>query len=302
MEIKNKISLLLPTRGRPALVKRLFNSIVDNTRNLEDIEIILCLDDDDLDSHSIEDNRLKIKKIIISSASMGALNTRCLNESTGDIIMLMNDDLVVCTPGWDDIINKNIAEIQDGIYLAYPDDMEKANLSTFPILSRKTCEILYHPYPEEYGSLFIDDHLFDIFTRLEHLGENRIRYLKNVKFDHRHFVNGKVRPEATYIHKNRYKDYITFISLIKLRQASADRLFAAINNKPLPSLPSQRSILDPPSGLVDAIKNYSFLFLQDNGLPLTRRIRWFIRFTKYYAAMIRGFGLLKAKTYTLYGK
>lgn len=303
MQLKSpkKISLLLPTRNRLFLVKRLFESIVKHTADKDNLEIVLCLDDDDFQGHSIEDNRLNLIKIVGPKATMGELNTRSLEASSGDIIMLINDDLVVCTPGWDEIIRKLAENIYDEVYLAYPDDMEKANLSTFPIMSRKTCEILSQPYPKQYDALFIDDHVFDIFKRLKHLGKNRIYYLNNIKFDHRHFIEGNVRQDTSYIHKNRYKDYITFISLIYLRQLSAIRLKAFIDYEKLIDLPDRIEILDPPAGMIEAVTRYSWLFLKDYGLPMRSRLRWFIRFTKYYAAMKVGVGFLKAKTYSLYG-
>ena len=57
-----KISLLLPTRGRPFLLRRLFQSIVNHTADLKNLEIILCLDDDDTEGSSIADQRLNIVK------------------------------------------------------------------------------------------------------------------------------------------------------------------------------------------------------------------------------------------------
>ncbi|MFZ3047303.1 MAG: hypothetical protein WA151_15455, partial [Desulfatirhabdiaceae bacterium] len=86
-----------------------------------------------------------------------------------------------------------------------------------------------------------------------------------------------------------------------LRQICAYRLLAAIKGMSLPDLPSSISLLPPPRNFADAVYNYSTKFLQDNGLPLRRRLLWFIRFTKYFIAMKGGINLLKAKTYTLYG-
>jgi hypothetical protein len=295
------ISLLLPSRGRPDLVRRLFQSIIDETADLHNLEIILYLDEDDTISHGIEERRLNVLKIVGPQATMGAYNTKCLERSSGEIIILMNDDLVMCTPGWDQKIRDFSMSIPDGIFLAYPDDMEKAHLSTFPIMSRKTCEILSNPYPQEYDDLFIDDHLFDIFTRLKYLGENRMVYLNKILFDHRHFINGEVRTDASYYHKNRYKDYITFISLRHLRQVTAQRLYAAIKGRPLPELPENIEMEKPPTNLVQAFFMCFPVFLFDYGLPITRRIRWFIRFTKYYAAMKKGLHFLKRRTYMLYG-
>ena len=70
-----KISLLLPTRGRPNLVKRLFQSIIDHTNDLNNIELVMCLDDDDPQSHGIDDPRLNIVKLIGARPTMGDYNT-----------------------------------------------------------------------------------------------------------------------------------------------------------------------------------------------------------------------------------
>ena len=46
-----RISLLLPTRGRPAWVERLFDSIVATASQLARIEVVMYVDDDDAGSH-----------------------------------------------------------------------------------------------------------------------------------------------------------------------------------------------------------------------------------------------------------
>jgi len=296
----DRISLLLPTRGRPFLVKRLFQSIVDCSVDLNRLEVVLCVDDDDTDSQQIKETRLKIVKVIGERTTMGGYNTRCMENSSGDVVILLNDDLQVKTHGWDQKIIDFCRRMPDPIFLAYPDDMEAPDLCTFPILSRTTCEIFVEPYPLQYEHLFIDDHIYDTFIRLKHLGHNRMFYLKDIELDHRHFINGKQRQDVSYQHKNRYKDYITYISLAPLRQAAATRLHAAIEGKPLPTYKPQHRLLPAPAGMREAFK-LSASFLTDHGLPMRRRLLWFIRFSKYYAAMKGGLGFLKAKTYTLYG-
>jgi len=298
----NKISLLLPTRGRPLLVKRLFQSIINQTANLNNLEIIMYLDEDDTESHGIEDQRLNIVKIIGKRSTMGEYNAKCLEASSGNIIILMNDDLVISTKGWDQIILNFALTVSDDIFLAYPNDKEAGHrLSTFPIMSRKTCQVLSEPYPKAYDALYIDAHIFDVFIRLKHLGFDRMFYLESVVFDHRHFTNGKIRPDAIYSHKNRYKDGITYISLRRLRQVSALRLLAAIENKPFPDLPDQVAMEEGPSKLTHALVQYFLVFLTDHGLPFRWRLQWFFRYIKYFAAMKGGMSFLKRKSYTLYG-
>ncbi len=169
--MNSKISLLLPTRGRPLLVKRLFQSIIEHTAEVGNLEIILYLDEDDKESHGIQDSRLNIVKIIGPRLTMGGYNTKCLERSSGKLIMLMNDDLVICTPQWDQIIIDFAHTISDDHFLAFPNDCEAGrHMCTFPIMSRKTCDVLKMPYPNEYNALYIDVHIFDIFTRLKHFG------------------------------------------------------------------------------------------------------------------------------------
>jgi len=300
--MNHKISLLLPTRGRPHLLKRLFKSIIDTTQDLSNVEIIMCIDDDDPQSHNIDEPGLNIVKLIGPRSSMGDYNTRCLNRSTGDIIILLNDDLTMETPGWDRIVSEFILTIPDGILMAYPNDTEGCGkMCTFPIMTRKTCDILSNPYPKEYDALFIDQHLLDIFLRLRHLGKNRMFYLENVIFEHNHFIDGGVRPDASYSHKKRFSDSMAFLSLRYLRQISAQRLLSAIGGHPLPPQPSHSILEKPPGNLLQAFLIYSSGFLLDHGLPLRRRLILFMGFFKYFAAMKSGLSFLKRKSYEIYG-
>lgn len=278
-KVISKISLLLPTRGRPALVQRLFRSIAEQTADLENIEIILYLDEDDTESHDLAFDNLNITKIIGPRLSMGAYNTACLNRSTGDIIILVNDDMVIRTAGWDKIIRDFNANVNDQIYLAYGNDMfKKEKLCTFPILSRKTCEILIKPYPEEYRGAFIDCHIFDIFKRLEHAGYHRIFYFDSIVFEHLHYRTGKAECDIIYKERGRFDDDAVFISLRNMRQESALRLLASIRGEPLKSLPEVNVQKNNSINSVSAIINFFSIFFMDRGLPFRWRTYLFVWF------------------------
>jgi glycosyltransferase involved in cell wall biosynthesis len=297
-----KISFLLPTRGRPDLLKRLFQSIVDTTNDLKNVEIILCLDDDDSQSQRIDDPRLNIVKLIGTKSTMGDYNTKCLNRSVGDIIILLNDDLTIETSSWDKIISDLALTVPDDIFMAYPNDTEsRGRMCTFPIMSRKTCEILSNPYPQEYEALYIDQHIFDIFIRLKLLGKNRMFYLDHVIFRHNHFSNGGVRSDASYSRKKRLPDAMAFISLRHYRQISAQRLLSSIKGQFLPELRNPVVMEKTPLNLFQAFFKYFSFFIQDYGLPFSRRFILFASFLKYYAAMESGLNFLKRKSYELYG-
>lgn len=225
------ISLLLPTRGRVKLVERLFASVIATTVNLEQIEFILYLDADDVMSHSLANQKLKIKKIIGERMSMGAYNSECLKHAVGDIIILVNDDVVFRTQAWDEQVVAIDNKFPDKIYLAFANDLFKKRWCSFPILSRRTCELLEEPYPKSYKGAFIDTHLYDIFKRLQKVGVDRICYLEDVVFEHLHYRVGKAEFDEVYKKRERFADDAAFVELATLRQASAELLYAAIHGQ-----------------------------------------------------------------------
>jgi glycosyltransferase involved in cell wall biosynthesis len=280
------ISLLLPTRGRPALVQRLFDSIATSTANLDNIEVILYVDDDDVDSHALDSDRFKVDRIIGPPTTMGHYNSTCLARSRGEIVILANDDMVIRTPGWDERVAAVHAEYPDGVYLAYCNDLFKnRGWCTFPILSRRTCQLLGDPYPVIYRGAFIDTHLVDIFKRLEHAGENRIRYLSDVVFEHLHYRVGKAEFDATYRKRGRFLDDHTFVALATSRRERARRLLDAVRGRadlPPATEPPRPAV---PAGLPSALLLYSKTFLLDFGLPLRwRTFLWYWFVGRYLAA------------------
>ena len=113
----------MPTRGRPKQVERYIQSVIDHTSNLENIELVLYVDDDDPTSHDLDCDQLRVVKIIGPRLTMGMLNSACVEKSEGDIIVLQNDDVVIRTDGWDQILIDFHNRSKDDIYLAYPNDL-----------------------------------------------------------------------------------------------------------------------------------------------------------------------------------
>ena len=281
------ISLILPTRGRPALVARLFASITKMTSRLDQIEVVLYIDQDDLTSHTLGSENFSVTKIIGPRLGMGSCNSACLAKARGEVLVLVNDDIVIRAQNWDDHVRATHAEFKDQIYLAYPNDLfKKSKFCTFPIISRRTCELLIDPYPEIYQRGFIDVHLFDIFKRLQHAGYDRIRYYSEIIFEHLHYRTGKAPYDTTYDHarKKRFTDDPVFIALIKKRSVTANRLINAIQGKPVISDTNtdnhtQKISHAQPTNILSAVRLFSRKFLLDNELPYKWRLflwYWFI--------------------------
>ena len=277
------ISLLLPTRGRPELVRRLFDSLALHTENLTDLEVILYLDDDDESGVNISESRFAVIKIIGERSTMGAYNTACLRRASGEVIMLVNDDVIVRTSAWDIRVMDVSRRFSDGIFLAYPNDLHIGRrMCTFPICTKTACQVLITPYPDDYRSYFIDWHLFDVFKRVRAAGYSRICYLDDVVFEHCHYMAGKAELDATYSVKNYYEDDWTFLNLRPLRQRQAERLVAAIDGTPSPQLPPLLPPAFQPNRIWNVLFRYFSEFLLDPMLPIRERLKLFIWLTARY--------------------
>jgi glycosyltransferase involved in cell wall biosynthesis len=132
------ISILLPTRGRPSLIYRLFESLSQTTSNTENLEVILYLDEDDIPSQEISYALLKIIKLIRPlGKSMGKMIRECYKASHGRYIIIMNDDAVFRTKGWDLSVMEAFSRFPDDVAFVYANDLDRGRrMPTFPILSR----------------------------------------------------------------------------------------------------------------------------------------------------------------------
>lgn len=274
------ISLLMPTRGRQPLVRRFFESVLKNTFDKTRVELILYVDDDDFESHKICSNDLNLRVIIGPRKTMGAYNTECYEDATGDVIILVNDDMVIRTPNWDLKIDELHNSIDDQIYLAYGNDLFKGkDLCAFPILSRKTCKLLKKPYPTEYRGAFIDTHLFDIFKRLEKMGINRTFYMEDLIFEHMHYRLGKAEKDQTYVKRGRFDDDPTFIGLTGLRKQNSIDLYKEITGNDVLLTSIHLSEADFASkGLASALIWVTRNFLFDANLPFKWRFHLWYQF------------------------
>ena len=209
------ISLLLPTRGRPKLLRRLFESLVDTTSRLAKIEIILYIDADDIPTQEVAHPSLQLIKLIKPPGEkMGRMNQLCYEASRGRFVMLMNDDVVFRSKAWDARVLDAFARFPDEAALVYGNDLHQQEaMATLPIVSRAVCDAVGGICPRDYLNVYIDVHLFDVFKKLAKLGYPRTAYLEDVIFEHLHHEVGKSSLDATYVKKNEQFDDLLFINL-----------------------------------------------------------------------------------------
>lgn len=226
-------SVLLPTKERPSLLLRLLESIEDTAHDPSSIEIILYTDEDDASSRSAEVSGLDMVKLTGPPGTpMGRIFNECYAASRGRHLMLLNDDAVVRTRDWDLRVLEAFSRFPDGIALVYGNDLDQGKrVPTFPILSRRTCELMGEVCPSGYLNLHIESHIKDVFRQLKRMGHDRVVYLDDVVFEHMHFTTGKSDPDKTSTKKDPAADDRLFISLDTERRITAGKLAEYIERR-----------------------------------------------------------------------
>lgn len=256
-------SFLLPTRKRTAGLYRFLQSVIETTHQVDDVEVALCVDEDDLESQNVVFQNLSIKTAIVPpGATLGELLTNSFNISTGRFVMFMNDDVVIRTRNWDRGIYSAFSSFGDDIGLVYVNDLLfRERLSIFPVLSRQACLEIGVCFPQ-YRRYRIDDHIFDTYNMLALMGYKRIVYLPDVVFEHMNYqtsssaegekfisTDGKVYAPNPEILKF---DASLFDSLLETRKLDALKLLALIEDER-----RQKQMTDSKM-LLDGIKDRSY--------------------------------------------
>lgn len=141
------VSILIISRNRFDSLLEATDSIVKNTKDLKRVEIVLRFDEDDDNSLSrlkeLPQDKIDINIIIGKRWGYEKLyeyvNEIC-KKAKGEFLAWFNDDCVIESKNWDDII----AEYTNKIVCLDPNHKGTGSGNIFPIISKKVFEILGH--------------------------------------------------------------------------------------------------------------------------------------------------------------
>jgi glycosyltransferase involved in cell wall biosynthesis len=223
------ISILIPSRGRPALLKRMVDSVRSTAR--EKVEIVCRIDHDDpayngyseLAGRGVIDKLLVGKRIVMSD-----LWNDCSRVATGEIQLLAGDDAIFRTPGWDEMVEAFFTASADKLWMVHGDDLGAAGktFGTHPIIHRRWIEALGRFTAPYFSCDYADTWLNDIANIL-----GRRRFLPFVN-EHVHWSCGKAQVDRTMQENldraRRDRPGILYAKLAPERQAEAEKLRALI--------------------------------------------------------------------------
>lgn len=176
------ISILLPSRGRTETAFRSLRSLVDNADDLTQIEFLVALDDDDVDSHEYfektivpwcNDNNVNIT--VFLTPRWGYLQLHKYNnflgsQCKGKWAVFWNDDAIMEDKGWDTEIASHTGQFA---VLKF-DTHNQHPYSIFPILPRDWIvlfeELSSHQQTDAWVSqiAYLADAMIQLNTRVTH--------------------------------------------------------------------------------------------------------------------------------------
>lgn len=189
-----RISILCPTRGRPASVRRLIESVRDTAAG--EVELIFYCDDDDpyfeatLAAGDGEACQFLLGPRVVLSECWNV----CSKHAKADVLMHCGDDIVFRTTGWDDLILAEFAKVPDRILLVHGDDgIQAGHVATHGFLHRRWMETVGYFVPPIFASDWNDMWLTEVANAL-----GRRVYLPHVYTEHMHPVAGKGEWDQTH--------------------------------------------------------------------------------------------------------
>jgi hypothetical protein len=224
-----KISLLIPTRGRPDNIIRLLKSLHETSHVMPNV--VCRIDDDD------EDSRSALHQLVAAGADVSyqignrETMTKYWNDiaraTSSDILMFAADDICFRTKGWDSLVRRTFDEHPDKMIFVHGDDGHWGNqFGTHGFLHRKWVDALGYVLPPYFSSDFGDTWINDIANSLGR------RVFLPILTEHMHPLWGKAKLDKTYQERleRGEKDGVRelYVSLAHKRKEDAEKIKAAI--------------------------------------------------------------------------
>ena len=102
--MSTRISVIVPSRGRPKILTRMISSVFEKALSKGNVEVVLLLDKDDQESLQLSFEEYQVVRLVGDQMSMGARIIKCVEAASGEILVITNDDVIVQTKGWDELI------------------------------------------------------------------------------------------------------------------------------------------------------------------------------------------------------
>jgi len=202
-----KIALLVPSRERIDLKKRIIQSLLSTTNSPDNFTLYFGVDDDDPQRDLAIDlsrqyNFVKVVGIHNNGKfiGLGKIWNILARTSTEEIISMIGDDMEFKSRDWDikiieEFTGDNLPK--DKIKMVFANDLHwGANLATNHFLHRKYMDINGYYTREEFQSWGVDPWIHQVFSSM-----GRVKYRGDIIIEHKQFNLGKAGKEPDSVTK-----------------------------------------------------------------------------------------------------
>lgn len=195
-----ELAVIVPTRGRPENIRRVLEAW-DFTEAWADADLILALDADDPEigryyELAVEWPRLEWRTFPQWQPMVPKLNATALLLADGDheyrALGFAGDDHLPQTIGWARRYLTVLGELKTG--MVYSDDgYQGQNLCTEWAMTTDVVRTLERMVPAPVEHMYCDNAVLELMTAV-----GAVRYLPEVRIEHRHPIAGKAESDAQY--------------------------------------------------------------------------------------------------------
>lgn len=205
MSDKTVISILLPTRGRTQTLKNSLMSLIDRASDPSRVEIMLGIDDDDTEvkkylqdevASYLRDHSVECRAQIFQPLGYENLHTyvnTLASAASGSWLFIWNDDALMDTDGWDDIIESHNGDFK---LLAPTDNHDGHPYAILPIIPVDWFRLMDHISLNAQNDAWVSHiaYMLDIFERISvHITHDRADITGNnddETFQNRKYMEG----------------------------------------------------------------------------------------------------------------
>jgi hypothetical protein len=227
------ISLLLPSRGRPEGMQRMWRTALERALFPRQVEAIVYVDDDDPRAgfyEALGKSMCQLRMIRGPRQVLSECWNDCFKLAGGEILMHCGDDITFETDGWDQIVRDAFEAVPDKILFAFGDDLSTnfPDLGTHGFVHRRWVEIVGYFVPPLFSSDWNDVWLTDVAKMVK-----RMHPLPQLVTEHHHYTFGKAERDQTHAEREERGARDNVVTLyqetLKRREVDAAKLRAALN-------------------------------------------------------------------------
>jgi glycosyltransferase involved in cell wall biosynthesis len=185
-----KISILHPSRSRPAIANQVCRLWMSQCSKEHEIEYILSIDEDDPKLEGYRWAELLGTVVVNKNKNIVMAVNHAATFAKGDILIVVSDDFE-CFPGWGDVIVKAL-EGRSGILKTY--DGVQPWIVTLPIMTMDYYKTQGYFYDPAIKHMFCDT----IMTHKADL-QKKLIIRNDIVFKHNHYSTGVVAKDAINI-------------------------------------------------------------------------------------------------------